>query len=82
MNATEERDYIVNGLRELSEWLSRPPPPNPERTAKRDQDTIMTTEEMKYRDYEAAGIEPKFTGDKMLVSLTLARLLLGDSAHG
>ncbi len=80
MNASDERDYIVNGLAELRHRLTAPDPRTPEEIAAADERTRQRTEDMKLREYAAVGIEPRYTGDGLLVSLSLARMILG--AHG
>lgn len=78
----DERAAIAAQMRQRAEELGGPPRQDAEAAKQRDRATIKLTDDMKLAEYAAAGIEPKYTGDKMLVSLTLARLLLGDSAHG
>lgn len=73
MNATEERDYIVHGLAELRQRLTAPDPRTPEEIALADERTRQRTEDMKLAEYAAAGLEPRYTGDGLLVSLSLAR---------
>ncbi len=55
-------------------------PRTPEEIALADERTRQRTEDMKLREYHAAGIEPKYTGDGLLVSLSLARMIL--ATHG
>lgn len=78
----DERASIAAQMRQRSEELAATPRQDAAKAAARDRDTIQRTDEMKYRDYQAAGIEPKYTGDGMLVSLSLARIILGESHHG
>lgn len=82
MNATEEREYVLQGLAELSQRLTPVDQRTPEEIAAADERTRERTRQSILRDYQAAGIEPKYTGDGMLVSLTLARIILGEGNHG